>query len=52
MMLDLRTGFDPEPLRPVPGGSRRNGPSCWNEWHQLEKYMAKIEKLRCLSPPQ
>ena len=49
MVADIREGFDPH-ISPAPAPvTVPNGPSCWDEWDETMAYMAKLDKLGCMS---
>ena len=49
MLADIKEGFDPH-ISPAPVPVRvANGGSCFDEWEQTLKYMAKLDKLGCMA---
>ena len=49
LLEDLRCGFDPMPARPIRPCVRRNGPSCFDEFKEMDAYMNKLDPLGCLT---
>ena len=49
MLADIKEGFDPH-ISPAPVPVQvANGGSCFDEWEQTMKYMAKLDKLGCMA---